>query len=141
MSVYDPSIQVCLRFHVSFYHSYRGDTNDEDGFDKDIRIIRNILDDLGDLERSGIVVHCAWDFDNAFSLGNLIPRYAMDIIERIKDRIDRTVDEIHVMSWNNGLTGVNTAEELKLAIGWAISAPDKSGIDDVFGSHAPIVRP
>ena len=53
---------ICFApLHVNFYHSYRGDSADEQGFGKDIRIIRGILDDLDRLSSSGIVVSCAWD--------------------------------------------------------------------------------
>ena len=39
-------IFVAFRFHANFYHSYRGDTADELGFGKDIRIIRKIIEVL-----------------------------------------------------------------------------------------------
>ncbi|MGE4584635.1 MAG: hypothetical protein AB7C91_08300 [Sphaerochaeta sp.] len=134
-------IYFCPRFHVNFYHSYRGDRADEQGFGKDIRIIRGILDDLDKLQEEGIGVHCAWDFDNAFSLGRMIPRHAPDILARIKERVDTALDEIHLMSWNNGLLGAHTPEEFKLAIAWAKYAPDLSGNLDVFSSCTTIVRP
>ncbi len=35
--------------HVDFYHSYRGDSPDEDGFGKDIRVITETLDFLDEL--------------------------------------------------------------------------------------------
>jgi hypothetical protein len=94
-------IYFCPRFHVNFYHSYRSDMPDEYGFGKDIRIIRSILDDLDMLESENIQVRCAWDFDNAFTLGELLPRYAPDIIERVKKRVVAGIDEIELMSWNN----------------------------------------
>jgi len=84
----------CPRFHVNFYHSYRGDTPDERGFGKDIRVIRSILDSLDELSKDGIEVKCAWDFDNAFTLGHILPSFAPDIIERIKMRVIAGVDEI-----------------------------------------------
>lgn len=135
------TIYFCPRFHVNFYHSYRGDTADEQGFGKDIRIIRGILDDLEKLETEGISVHCAWDFDNVFSLGHIIPRHAPDILNRIKDRVATGRDEIHLMSWNNGLLSAHTPEEFKLAVEWALKAPDGSGNIDVFSACTSIVRP
>ncbi|MCK9549112.1 MAG: hypothetical protein M0Q37_11435 [Sphaerochaeta sp.] len=136
-----PSIYFVPRFHVNFYHSYRSDTPDEQGFGKDIRIIRGILDDLDRLSSSGIVVSCAWDFDNAFSLAQMIPTHAPDILERIRQRVEEGIDEIHLMSWNNGLLSAHTKEEFSLAIAWALQNRDTSGILDLFGSCAPIVRP
>jgi hypothetical protein len=141
MEQHDVRIHFCFRFHVNFYHSYRGDTADEDGFGKDIRIIRGILNDLDRLQVEGIQVSCAWDFDNVFSLGKMIPQYAPDIIERIKNRIANGHDEIHLMSWNNGMLGLHTAEEFKLAIEWAQTSPDHCGNSDTLGSFVPIVRP
>ena len=49
----DPKIFLAFRFHVNFYHSYRGDTPDELGFGKDVRIIRkpgtrNLLSTISD---------------------------------------------------------------------------------------------
>lgn len=137
----DAHIYFCPRFHVNFYHSYRGDTADEQGFGKDIRIIRGILDDLDRLQKEGIIVHCAWDFDNVFSLGRIIPQHAPDILDRIKKRVVSDIDEIHIMSWNNGLLSAHTTEEFKLAIGCALKAPDGCGNLDIFPTCTTIVRP
>ncbi len=134
-------IFFCPRFHVNFYHSYRGDTPDERGFGKDIRVIRYILDSLDELSKDGIEVKCAWDFDNAFTLGHILPSFAPDIIERIKMRVIAGVDEIELMSWNNGLLTAHTPEELRYALSWAINAPDGSGVLQTFGSYVPIARP
>ncbi len=134
-------IYFCPRFHVNFYHSYRGDTPDERGFGKDIRIIRSILDDLDRLETEGITVQCAWDFDNAFTLGRILPAHAPDIIRRVRLRAEAGTDEIELMSWNNGLLTAQTSEELRLALSWAISAPDGSGARQQFGGFVPIARP
>jgi hypothetical protein len=137
----DRYIYFAPRFHVNFYHSYRGDTPDEKGFGKDIRIIRGILDDLDCLSADGIVVHCAWDFDNVFSLGEMIPQYAPDIISRIQKRVSDGIDEIHHMSWNNGLLSVHTTEEARQSIRWTLTNEDRSGNCDLFENCAPIVRP
>jgi hypothetical protein len=141
MSRSEARIFFCPRFHVNFYHSYRGDTADEQGFGKDIRIIRGILDDLDRLQRENLNPHCSWDFDNVFSLGEMIPQHAPDILERIGKRVAAGLDEIHMMSWNNGLLSAHTTEEFKLAIGWALKAPDGSGNLDTFKACTTIVRP
>lgn len=141
MRDHEPSIHVAPRFHVNFYHSYRGDTPDEQGFGKDIRIIRGILDDLDRLRDEGLVVRAAWDFDNAFTLGEILPANAPDIIERVKARVLDGIDEIEPMSWNNGLLSAQTPEEFRLSMRWADRAPDRSGNADVFGSFVPMVRP
>jgi len=48
-----PHIHLAFRFHGNFYHSYRGDTPDELGFGKDIRIIRHTIRTLDDLNERG----------------------------------------------------------------------------------------
>jgi len=141
MRDHEPSIHFAPRFHVNFYHSYRGDTPDERGFGKDIRIIRGILDDLDRLRDEGLVVRAAWDFDNAFTLGEILPANAPDIIDRVKARVLDGIDEIEPMSWNNGLLSAQTPEEFRLSMRWADRAPDRSGNTDVFGSFVPMVRP
>ncbi len=45
------------------------------------------------------------------------------------------------MSWNNGLLTAHSLDELDLALGWAVSNPRGSGVEQVFGSWAPIARP
>ena len=36
-------VHIAFGFHVNLYHSFRGDTNDENGFGQDIRVIRHII--------------------------------------------------------------------------------------------------
>ena len=141
MSIREPRIHLSFRFHVNFYHSYRGDSLDEKGIGKDIRIIRSILDDIDGLESDGIPVRCAWDIENFFSLETYLPRHAPDILERIRQRVAAGSDEVEPMSWNNGIMTAHTREEFRAAIGRAITNPAGSGIADLFSSWAPIVRP
>ena len=108
----DGKVEIVLSFHVNLYHSYRGDSNDEDGFGKDIRVIGGILDMLDAHPH----VKADWDIDNAFSLDNLLPRHAPDLLDRIVERVtkpDGQRDGLRLMSWNNGMAGAMTAEELR----------------------------
>jgi hypothetical protein len=134
-------IHLAFRFHVNFYHSYRGDSLDDRGIGKDIRIIRRILDDLDAAEAEGMVLRCAWDIENYYSLELYLPRHAPDILERIRERVDRGLDEIELMSWNNGLVTAHDKEDFAGAIARAISNPAGSGVADLFPSWVPIVRP
>lgn len=86
-------IHVAYGFHVNCYHSYRGDTNDNLGFGSDIRIIRKILDVLTDFNEKGIPVKGTWDSENFFSLEKILPEYAPDIIEKMKERVKKYGDE------------------------------------------------
>lgn len=134
-------VHVAFGFHVNLYHSFRGDTLDENGFGKDIRIIRHILHTLDDLNARGIPVRAVWDFDNLFSLQERLPRYAPDILTRVKKRIREQGDEVILMSYNNGMASAMTRRELGDAVRWAVSNPWKSGVKDIFGVYSPIVRP
>ncbi len=136
----DNRIYIALGFHVNCNHSWRGDRNDESGFGTDIRVIRGILDILDQANSENLAACGTWDFDNYWSLGNVLPRFAPDIIERIKVRAAAGTDEIILDSWNNGLTSASTPSELDETIRRTISSPDGSGVKDVFGAYSPIIR-
>jgi hypothetical protein len=126
---------------VNFYHSYRGDTPDELGFGKDIRIIRDIIETLDGYNASGVGVRGTWDIENYFSLEKIMPGHCPDIIESWKRRVAEGKDEVEVMSYNNGLISAHTPAEFDAAIGRAVSNSAGSGLKDLFGRLAPIVRP
>ncbi len=137
----DATISIAFRFHLSLYHSYRGDSPDEMGIGKDLRVIRSILDDLDRLNDDGVPVRGTWDIENYYSLETYLPRHAPDIIDRIASRVATGRDEVEVMSYNNGVVAAHTEEELERAISWAITNPAGSGLADLFAEWAPIVRP
>jgi hypothetical protein len=134
-------VHIAFGFHVNLHHSYRGDLPDRDGFGSDIDVIRSILDALDRSNIEGIPVRGTWDFDNLFSLEQRLPRYAPDIIARLKRRVAAGLDEVILMSYNNGLVSCMTPSEFRQSIGRAITNAQSSGILDIFGSYAPIVRP
>ena len=135
------SVYVGFGFHVNCYHSYRGDTNDELGFGGDIRIIRNTIAVLNHWNEQGISVKGTWDFENAYSLEEILPRYAPDIIEDVKTRIRQQGDENILMGYNNGVMSAMTEDEFMASVQWAISNPKGSGLEDIFGAYQPIIRP
>ena len=70
-------VHLAFRFHINFYHSYRGDKPDETGFGKDMRIIRYILDTLI-VKTPPRQCQSTWDSENYFTLEKLtqiLPRY------------------------------------------------------------------
>jgi hypothetical protein len=134
-------IYLAFRFHVNFYHSYRGDTPDEAGFGKDIRVIRHILATLDHLNAGGIPVRGCWDIENVFSLGDIMPRHCPDILETLQRRVCDGLDEIEVMSYNNGLITAHTATEFDAAMSRALTNAEGSGLEDLFDTVRPIVRP
>lgn len=137
----DYKVHVGYGFHVNCYHSYRGDTNDKFGFGSDIRIIRKILDTLTEFNEKGIAVKGTWDSENFFSLQKILPEYAPDIIEKMKERTTKYGDEQIIMGYSNGVLGAMNEEELTASIELAITNKDKSGLADIFSSYEKIVRP
>lgn len=136
-----PFIYLALRFHTNFYHSYRGDTPDELGFGKDIRIVKSILDDLDRLNAEGIPVKGTWDIENYYSLEKLIPQYAPELLERLKNRVGDGRDTVSPMSYNNGIVSACTEEEFHRVTEWTISNPGGSGLADLFERWEPVLRP
>ncbi len=134
-------VYVALGFHTNLYHSYRGDTNDEAGFGKDIRVIKSIIKTMNERNKSGSGVKAVWDIDNLFTLQEILPKYAPDIIADIRKRVEGGKDEVILMSYDNGLASVMTEGELTESIEKAITNPEGSGIKDLFGKYTPIVRP
>lgn len=134
-------IHVAYGFHVNCYHSYRGDTNDNLGFGSDIRIIRKTLDVLTEFNEKGIPVKGTWDTENFFSLQKILPEYAPDIIEKMKERVEKYGDENIIMGYNNGALSAMTEDEFCESINLAVTNPDGSGLDDIFGTCEKIVRP
>ena len=138
----DPKIFVSFRFHGNFYHSYRGDTPDELGFGKDIRIIRHLIESLDALNAAGIPVRGTWDFENYFSLETIMPAHCPELIDGLQRRARQAGDEMQLMSYNNGLINAHTAGEFEAAIRRGISNPQGSGLRDLFGqAFYPMVRP
>lgn len=136
-----PNIYLAFRFHGSFYHSYRGDTPDELGFGKDIRIIRHLIATLDDLNGRGVPVRGTWDFENYFSLEVIMPKHCPDLIAALQRRAAGG-DEMELMAYNNGLINGHTPREFEAAILRGITNARGSGLRDLFGAgFRPIVRP
>jgi hypothetical protein len=138
----NPGIYIAFRFHGNFYHSYRGDTPDELGFGKDIRIIRHLLKTLDELNDVGVPVCGTWDFENYFSLEKIMPAHCPDIIADLQRRVREGHDEMQLMSYNNGLISAHTAREFEEAIRRGVTNTAGSGLRDLFGDGFQVmVRP
>lgn len=134
-------IHIAYGFHVNCYHSYRGDTNDAQGFGSDLRIIRKTIDTLDKLNAEGIPVKGTWDSENFFSLEQILPKYAPDILEGMKRRVREHGDENIIMGYSNGALGAMQEDELAASVNLAITNPQGSGLEDIFGTCEKIVRP
>ncbi len=136
-----PKVYVMMGFHTSFYHSWRGDTNDEAGFGTDIRVVRGILDILENAEKKGLDARGYWDITCYFTLENIIHDYAPDIIEGIRARVKEGRDEVIPGPYNNGLISAHTPDEMYPAVAWTLENPWGSGLRQVFGKATPVLRP
>ncbi|BBO88675.1 hypothetical protein [Desulfosarcina ovata] len=134
-------VHIAFGFHANLYHSFRGDTNDENGFGQDIRVIRHILGTLDRFNRDGVPVRAVWDFDSLFSLEEILPAHAPDIIRDVQRRVAQNNDDVMLMSYNNGLMSAMTDVEFMTSMARAISNDKGSGVRDLFGRVAPVVRP
>lgn len=135
------TVHIAFGFHVNCYHSYRGDTNDAAGFASDLRIMRHTIENLDGWNARGIPVKGTWDFENAYSLEEILPVYAPDIISNVRRRCQENGDENILMGYNNGAMSAMTKDEFLASISLAVSNPKGSGLKDLFGSYAPIIRP
>lgn len=134
-------VHLAFGFHVNCYHSYRGDTPDKAGFGGDLRIIRNTIQVLDDFNKKGIKAKGTWDSENVYSLEKILPTYTKDIISSWQRRVKENGDEQILMGYNNGaLTGL-TEDEFKASINLAITNNKGSGLKDLFGDYAMVIRP
>ena len=109
--------------HVDFYHSYRGDSPDEEGFGKDIRVITETLNILENYP----MVKMSWEFDSWQTLEQRLPDYAPELFDRIKARIAEK-DEVRFQSWSGSVVSAETPEEFAASIGW-----QRQNLLDMFG--------
>jgi hypothetical protein len=134
-------VYVMLGFHTSFYHSWRGDTPDEAGFGTDIRVVREIIKMLDQANAEGLDARGYWDVDVYWTLQEIIPIHAPDIIEDIGRRVEAGLDEVLPGPYNNGANHAATEEEFRTAVAYALENPYGSGLKQLFGQVTPIYRP
>ena len=126
------TVHVALSFHVNLYHSYRGDSNDDDGYGLDLDVMRAELDWLDARPE----VHADWDIENHFSLDGWLATDGADVLERIQARVASGQDGVRLMSWNNGAVSAQSREEFDASIGWA-----QDSLLAAFGDYDPGVQP
>ncbi len=126
------TVHLALSFHVNLYHSYRGDTNDEDGYGKDLRVMRTTLDWLD--AHPG--VHADWDIENHFSLDGWMQTDGADVLLRLQERVADGLDDVRLMSWNNGAMASSSREEFDASVLWGVES-----LEAAFGRVVPGVQP
>ncbi|MBN1146022.1 MAG: fibronectin type III domain-containing protein [Anaerolineales bacterium] len=137
----DYKVYVTLGFHVSFYHSWRGDTPDEAGFGTDIRVIREALKILNRANQMGLKARGYWDAEVYWTFQEILPKHSPDILEGIRRRVEAGLDEIILGPFNNGANHAATADEFRSSVAWAIENEWGSGLRQLFGKAAPYYRP
>jgi hypothetical protein len=136
-----PKVYVLLGFHTSFHHSWRGDTPDEAGFGTDIRVVRAILRILDRAAGRDLQARGYWDFDVYWTLQQILPHHAPDIVEAIRRRVAAGQDEIVPGPYNNGANHAATEQEFRMALRYALENPFGSGLKQVFGRVSSLYRP
>lgn len=136
-----PYVYVSFGFHINTYHSYRGDTPDESGFGKDLRLIRSILNTLDAANERGVPVTAVWDTEQLFSVEECISVHDPALLERVRERVEKAGDEVIYMSYNNGLVSAMQRDELDTVLTRSRTNSAGSGLQDLFSSVSPIVRP
>jgi hypothetical protein len=126
------TVHVALSFHVNLYHSYRGDSNDDDGYGIDLDVMRAELDWLDARPE----LHADWDIENHFSLDGWMATDGADVLARIQERVASDQDGVRLMSWNNGAVSAQSREELEASIAWA-----QDSLVAAFGGYDPGVQP
>jgi len=134
-------VHVMPGLHMSFYHSWRGDAPDASGFGTDIRVVRGVLDQLDEAEAQGLDARVYWDFTVHWTLERYLPEHAPEIVDRIRDRVRRGLDEVVAGPYNNGVTSAQTEDEFLASVQWALENPFGSGLRQVFGQVTPLFRP
>lgn len=127
--------------HTSFYHSWRGDTPDDAGFGLDMRVIRETLHNLEEIEREDDPIKVYWDFTVHWTIEKWLRTYGQDILNDIKHRVNQGKDEIVIGPYNNGFNSAAPANEFRKGIELSIENENESGLRQVFGKVAPIYRP
>ena len=126
-------VHVAISMHVNLYHSYRGDTNDDDGYGIDLDVMRRSLEWL-DAEPA---LRADWDLDNAWSTDSeWMTVDGADVLAGIQARVAAGTDDVRLMSWNNGAMSAHTRAEFDESIARAWDSNLAA-----FGRVVPGVQP
>ncbi len=119
----------------------RGDSPDDSGFGFDMRVVRETLHTLKEIEKEDDPVHLYWDFTVHWTLEKWLRNYGQDIIADIKERVDSGKDEIAIGPYNNGFNSAAGPREFRKGIELTLENERGSGLKQIFGEVAPIYRP
>ena len=114
-------IHVGFNFHVDFYHSDKGDTNDQNGFGKDLTAVRSILEILAKANNAGQPVKATWDIEGEYTLGRILPSVGPDVIDGIKARLRERGDELLLSGNHADVFAAMTGKEIRAAVRKALT--------------------
>lgn len=127
------TVHIALSMHVNLYHSYRGDANTDDGYGIDLDVMRKSLSWLD----AHPALRADWDFDNAWSTDSDWMRVdGADVLAAVQRRVAAGLDDVRLMSWNNGAMVGHDGPDFdeSIARAWASN-------QDAFGRVVPGVQP
>ena len=105
-------------------------------------MIRHLSHTLDQLNAAGIPVRGTWDFENCFSLEQIMPAHCPDLVTALQRRVREGHDEMQLMAYNNGLIDGHTAREFEAAVSRGVTNASGSGLRDLFGAgFRNMVRP
>jgi len=140
----EKKIFFVLSPHINYYHSYRGDSRGSTGFGKDMKLMRNILDKLDEIEEKGLCngrIPITWDYADTFWSIQLQQEYQQDVLDRVIERCKAGKDEVLIGSWGNVAQPVLDTEEFEIQHQWFLENSMGIGVKQLFGDRvAPYAR-
>ncbi|TXT67565.1 MAG: hypothetical protein BAJALOKI1v1_50005 [Promethearchaeota archaeon] len=144
MNLQDKKIYFIPSPHINYYHSYRGDSRGADGFGKDLKLMRGILDYIDEIEEMGLCggkIKITWDYADTYWSIQLQKEYQSDVLDRVIERCKKGKDEVLIGSWGNVGQPFLDAEEFIANYEWLLENSMGIGLKQLFpGRVAPYIR-
>ncbi len=144
MNIDEKKIYFIISPHINYYHSYRGDSRGTNGFGKDLKIMRGILDKLDEIEEIGYSfrdMKVTWDYADTFWSIQLQKEYQQDVLDRVIERCKKGKDEVLIGSWANAAQSILDTEEFIQDYKWFLENDMGIGMKQLFpGRIAPYAR-
>ncbi|MBE5859787.1 MAG: hypothetical protein E7301_06645 [Butyrivibrio sp.] len=128
-------IHIGFNFHVNFFHVDKGDTNDGAGFERDLKMVRFILESLLKVNNDGQPVKATWDFETDYTLVRILPSLGPDVIDDVKARLRERGDELVISGRHGDMFAAMTQNELKYAIKNLVNAEDDEAVNGKIAKH------
>ncbi len=144
MDIEEKKIYFVLSPHINYYHSYRGDSRSASGFGKDIKLMKEILDELDKIEDIGFSfgnMRITWDYADTFWSIQLQKEFQQDVLDGVIERCKKGKDEVLIGSWGNVAQPILDTEEFIQQYEWYLENSMGIGLNQLFpGRVAPYTR-